>query len=439
MQIGDIVSVEDRGNAGGCESTLITGFVERISLRSTTIRRFDMRACLIPNSLFSKHMLSNWKRPRKLIYMELGISHRTPLVAIERFSTEVRAMINNHPDVDRELYTKAVFANLNKGYMFRVVCFNAQKTKKQFVQQDIIFRISTIAQRLGIVITFDEKSISVQGESVQCHYMSESDINAGVDVSDLVPKRRQNEEHIKVAPDGYLLVRVETGSCIDGLPDKLRLASRIFVKVTLDPEHSDHQSQSTDSQIITQQDSQDFKWLQTLAFKHDSTCAKVISCKAKIELYVAGTQMRDQLWVKPHCVGEAHMDLSTMGDNSQATDVIIHAKIKGASQNTFAPGSLGAAASLTGNRVLTVGIKVFVAPNLSFDVPELPKVVEQMAASEDEGEGDTAWVPTSRGRGRLSNVGTFAHAKSMRPSNTSNSKASAEQLCRQLSVDSNMD
>merc|ERR1719265_2145145 len=135
------------------------------------MRRFDMRICTVPNSSMFKCMVSNWARPRKLIHLEFGISHRSTLATVKRFSEETRKIIKNHQGVDQELYTKAVFNSLKSGYSFKVICFNTQGTKKQVVQEDIIFRISSLARCLGIEVTFQERSLSVSGEHITKHYL----------------------------------------------------------------------------------------------------------------------------------------------------------------------------------------------------------------------------------------------------------------------------
>merc|ERR1711904_460793 len=109
FQVGDIISLEDKAGAGGCSDALCTGFVERISLRCTSVRRFDMRLCSVPNSIMYKAMIANWARPRKLIHIDFAISHRSTLAAVKRFSEEARQIIQNHLGVDQDLYTKAVF------------------------------------------------------------------------------------------------------------------------------------------------------------------------------------------------------------------------------------------------------------------------------------------------------------------------------------------
>merc|ERR1719161_466278 len=56
FQVGDIISLEDKAGTGGCSDALCTGFVERISMRCTSVRRFDMRRCSVPNSIMYKAM-----------------------------------------------------------------------------------------------------------------------------------------------------------------------------------------------------------------------------------------------------------------------------------------------------------------------------------------------------------------------------------------------
>jgi len=371
FEVGDIISVEQSGGAGGCSAALATGFVERIGLRSTLIRRFDMRACTVPNSWLATKIVSNWKRPRKLIFLELGVSHRTPLNAVKMFAEQVRATINNHDGVDQQLYTKAVFRSLDTGFAFRIVCFNSQGTKKQFVQQDLIYRISQLARELDVIVTFKEQTISVEKQDILAHFKEENSDILGADLTGIVPAKKVLASEPKVAPHNYVLVRLEEASGIENLlsPEAMRLLGlntqayslteesntiRVFGRVIHAPGTDIAQMKSTVHQILDP-DCKNVRWLRTLAFGFDPDVP--ILKNAKVQLIAKGKRF----WNSEKLLAEADIDLSEMAPNNcEVTQVSLKVVgVDGDDKPCRVPSSAL-------DKAIVVGLRVFKAPNISF-------------------------------------------------------------------------
>eukprot|EP00746_Dinoflagellata_sp_MGD_P086349 gnl/MRDRNA2_/MRDRNA2_34172_c0_seq1.p1 gnl/MRDRNA2_/MRDRNA2_34172_c0~~gnl/MRDRNA2_/MRDRNA2_34172_c0_seq1.p1 ORF type:complete len:860 (-),score=100.18 gnl/MRDRNA2_/MRDRNA2_34172_c0_seq1:37-2616(-) len=363
--VGDIVSVEDKGGAGGCENTVCTGFVERISLRSTAIRRFDMRLCTVPNSSMFKCMVANWARPRKLICLEFGISHRSTLATVKRFSEETRKIIKNHQGVDQELYTKAVFNSLKSGYKFKVICFNTQGTKKQVVLEDLIFRISSLARCLGIEVTFQEQSLSVSGEQITKHYLHDSEAHADADVKDVIPAKKEVKKIQKVAPDSFLLVRVEK---LSGCSDYVKALEKagcaafgvekqvipLFIRVTYCPAKSNARYKDTASQIL-HLNAEEVFFGSTLEFKFPEKEIKIVPW-AKLEVF-ARTGVK---WSQNARLGRTTIDFPELArDNTEYATIPLQTALdKTLESSSFSSESSGEEACVT--------VKVFLGKNLQF-------------------------------------------------------------------------
>lgn len=214
---GDIITLDKSSSRGGAQTDIagsaVTGFVERIGLRSTVVRRFDMRAVWVPNSLFVEHAVANWNtRPRKLIYIQYAVSHRTPVELCKTFQEQVNKLVQNHAGVDQNMYTKVALRKLDAGLNFLVVCFTAHGAKKQVVQQEIILTIVALSRKLGISLTFNQQNSYVEREEVPQGelYLQADAQSLVVDFDDLLPaKRPQAKDDKRYSPAGSLVIRVE--------------------------------------------------------------------------------------------------------------------------------------------------------------------------------------------------------------------------------------
>jgi MscS family membrane protein len=77
------------------------GTVVEIGLRVTTLRTFDNALIAIPNGTFASSDIKNWNK-RKLgrrIKMKLGVKYDSKREDIKNAITEIRQMLQNHPDI----------------------------------------------------------------------------------------------------------------------------------------------------------------------------------------------------------------------------------------------------------------------------------------------------------------------------------------------------
>ena len=93
FSIGDWVSAE------GLEGT-----IEDISFRSTRIRTFDQAVITVPNSKLANEPVTNYtRRGKRRISFNLGITFDTPREKLEMCVGKIRNMIENHPEVNKEV------------------------------------------------------------------------------------------------------------------------------------------------------------------------------------------------------------------------------------------------------------------------------------------------------------------------------------------------
>jgi hypothetical protein len=372
FEVGDIVSIEDKCGAGGCVQTLVTGFVERMSVRSTIIRRFDMRACVVPNATIVENMASNWERPRKLISIEVALSHRSPLEAVKKFSDAAQNIVKNHKDVDQQLYTKACFRKLENGLNFRIICYNARGTKKQFVQQDLIYRISGLARSLDVAITFCETSHQVvkleqSSEQGGVHYLPDSSACLEADLSAIVPKKKAAETPPKQAPDNFLIIRLETATGLGGLlPPDFDLETLHFFTKVIHGDAQPHVPRSGQpSGAAMDFPSKAVRFHDTFEIKCSPWPA--LECGAVLQVFVKGPK-KVGTTQRPWLIAQATVDLSKLVSLNLET-TLVSLSLEPPPTASFLESLPSATSSplpeLSGE-CATIGIRVFVGANLAF-------------------------------------------------------------------------
>eukprot|EP00929_Paragymnodinium_shiwhaense_P051230 TRINITY_DN25797_c0_g1_i2.p1 TRINITY_DN25797_c0_g1~~TRINITY_DN25797_c0_g1_i2.p1 ORF type:complete len:514 (+),score=104.28 TRINITY_DN25797_c0_g1_i2:221-1762(+) len=342
FEVGDIISVEASGGAGGCMDTLVTGFVERISVRRTIIRRFDMRACHVPNGIMAANLISNWQRPRKLIFLEFAVSQRSPLKDVKRFGQEALNIVKNHPDVDQKLYTKAVFRKLQTGINYRIVCYNQHGTKKQFVQQDLVFRLSELARKFGLMITFNEATRSIIHEDFKEHYIRDTGCGEDVVLAEVVPPKKDKTPKPKCAPEGFIIVRLERATRVGDLVPQTTSADRVFFT---DIQYGDNEPRERKARLMRQHlkgSSSDVDFQDTFEFNLDEVTS--VRRHARLQVYVEVSKQKTM-------IAEAELDLPTLALTNFETSVV-----KLTPQH---PTSVEAA----------IGVRVFVGTDLVFIKP----------------------------------------------------------------------
>jgi len=153
--VGDWVRSPDRD---------IEGTVEKIGWRLTVIRTFDKRPVYIPNSLFATIALENPSRmSNRRIYETIGVRY-ADIQHIADIVTEVKAMLQAHPDIAQN---QTMIVNFNKFNASSVDFFIYTFTKTtdwiEFhrIKQDVLLKISEIITRRGAEIAFPTSTVHV--------------------------------------------------------------------------------------------------------------------------------------------------------------------------------------------------------------------------------------------------------------------------------------
>ena len=150
IRLGDIVDV---GN--------ITGEVERIGARATTIRSIDNTNVVVPNSSFLEKNVLNWTLSDKVVRrtVDVGVVYGSPPRTVEKLLLQAvseHKMVLNQP---KSLVFFKEFGNhsLNFSISFWIQVSHVIDLKR--IPSDIRYRINDLFQQNNIVIAFPQQDL----------------------------------------------------------------------------------------------------------------------------------------------------------------------------------------------------------------------------------------------------------------------------------------
>ncbi len=148
VRIGDFVEVEDT-----------RGVIERISNRSTQIRRTDGAHLLVPNSLMLERTVTNWSLIDRDIRttVRVGVTYGSP---VERVRELLLAAAAEHAGVLPEPKPFVAFEDFGDNALVFDLYFWSQVTREteiRLIRSDLRFRIDAIFREAGIVIAFPQR------------------------------------------------------------------------------------------------------------------------------------------------------------------------------------------------------------------------------------------------------------------------------------------
>ena len=134
-------------NASGMEGT-----VEKIGWYHTRIRTFDRRPLYIPNSLFATNAIENPGRMyNRRIKADIELRYED-ISKIATITQQVRDMLANNPDIDRNQPILVNFNEWNSSCVNMLVyCFTRTTRWKQWldIQQSVFLQIADIVEQSG--------------------------------------------------------------------------------------------------------------------------------------------------------------------------------------------------------------------------------------------------------------------------------------------------
>lgn len=154
IKIGDFVQFLWRLN--------IMWTVEEISIRYTTIRSFDKRRSIIPNSIIAKTPIKTYKI-EPLIRWEL-IFNLPRHVDIEQVKTILNQTINQHKNVTQKEYTTTIITWFNTKWInFKSFFFsNPGKKSPAIIARDLKPTILEVFKKYGISIPKNHMTITAE-------------------------------------------------------------------------------------------------------------------------------------------------------------------------------------------------------------------------------------------------------------------------------------
>jgi MscS family membrane protein len=137
------------------------GVVERIGLRSTSIKTFYDSRVVIPNAQLATDVVDNMgRRQSRRFKTTLGLQYNTPAPLFEAFSAGVRRLIELHPDARRDDIRVSVDDFGSSSINIQITCFFMVSDihDELRARQSLILDIVRLAEKLGVLFAFPSQT-----------------------------------------------------------------------------------------------------------------------------------------------------------------------------------------------------------------------------------------------------------------------------------------
>jgi MscS family membrane protein len=140
----------------------IDGKVEHIGWRQTRIRTTNMTLIYVPNALFTANVVENPSRmSHRRIRETIGLRY-DDLGKIRPIVEEVKAMLQNHPDVDSNQETIVAFdqfADSSLNLVLQVFCKTTKLVPFHTVKQELLLKVADIIASHGAELAFPTRTL----------------------------------------------------------------------------------------------------------------------------------------------------------------------------------------------------------------------------------------------------------------------------------------
>ncbi|MBM9579653.1 mechanosensitive ion channel [Leptospira sp. 201903070] len=152
LKKGDYVRLQGDG---------LEGYVQDITWRTTTIRRFNNSTIIVPNSVMSSSVFTNFDLPSKelSIAIEAGVAYQSDLEKVESIAVEIAN------EVLKQFYKNAPVKEVSFSYQrfgessvdFKVILPSLEFTDQFAIKHEYIKRIHSRFQKEGVELRFQVK------------------------------------------------------------------------------------------------------------------------------------------------------------------------------------------------------------------------------------------------------------------------------------------
>ncbi len=143
----------------------IEGTIEYIGMRLITLRNFDKRVTYIPNSFFTTNNIVNASRMTNRRVLETIPLERIDYKKLSKITTEIKKMLQNHPEMDNNQTQMVHFTNFGKSSLdLNLYAFTKTTdwNKYRDVQQDVFLQIIGLIEKEGGKLAYPTKSIHLK-------------------------------------------------------------------------------------------------------------------------------------------------------------------------------------------------------------------------------------------------------------------------------------
>lgn len=161
VKVGDIIDV------GG-----ELGTVERISIRATTLRKFDQTQAIVPNGDLISTTVTNWTHDDRRVRVDfiVGVAYGSDTRLVERL---IREAVNGHEKILDDPEPRIFFFEFGDSSLnFRILCYVADISERFATLSDLHFQIDEAFREHDVEIPFPQRDLhlrSIDQEAVVRH------------------------------------------------------------------------------------------------------------------------------------------------------------------------------------------------------------------------------------------------------------------------------
>lgn len=146
----------------------VEGTIETVGIRSTKIRTFAQALVTVPNATLANSAILNWSRMgKRRIKMNIGVTYDTPVEKLEKIVSEIKAMLENHPEIHKE--TIYVYFSEFGASSLNIFCYYFTTTTNwgeyMKVRENTYFQIMKIIEQNGAEFAFPTQTLHLKNES----------------------------------------------------------------------------------------------------------------------------------------------------------------------------------------------------------------------------------------------------------------------------------
>lgn len=142
----------------------IEGTIESMDLRSTSIRTFDKRLLVVPNTLIASNAFCNASKMTNRRIRETIRVERVSYEQLAKIIQDIRVMLENHSGIDQEQRRMVHFVAFGT-YSFDIDLYTFTKTTDwqtyRNVQQDVFLKVMEIIDNNGAKLAFPTRTVYV--------------------------------------------------------------------------------------------------------------------------------------------------------------------------------------------------------------------------------------------------------------------------------------